>query len=89
MVPLQMGKIPVVVPRQKVFGEHVNDHQLHFCHEVEKRYHNIIVAENVENLKNIILEYDKRTRTMSGNMVNHNEAFNEKLEKTVGEMFGC
>lgn len=30
IMPLQIGKIPVVVPRQKRFEEHVNDHQLVF-----------------------------------------------------------
>ena len=26
-MPLQLGKTPIVVPRQKRYGEHVNDHQ--------------------------------------------------------------
>ena len=30
IIPLQMGKTPIVVPRQKKYGEHVNDHQLKF-----------------------------------------------------------
>ena len=37
IMPLQVGKVPVVVPRQKKYGEHVNDHQLEFAQEVEKR----------------------------------------------------
>ena len=28
IAPLQIGKIPIVVPRQEKYGEHVNDHQL-------------------------------------------------------------
>ena len=28
IMPLQYGKVPVVVPRQKRFNEHVYDHQL-------------------------------------------------------------
>ena len=34
MMPLQMGKIPIVVPRQKKFGEHVNDHQVEFVQKI-------------------------------------------------------
>ncbi|HGR0070221.1 TPA: glycosyltransferase, partial [Streptococcus pneumoniae] len=30
------GKIPIVVPRQKKFEEHVNDHQLEFCNKVKQ-----------------------------------------------------
>ena len=47
VAPLQIGKIPIVVPRQKEFGEHVNDHQLDFCKAVEKRWGNIIVVEDI------------------------------------------
>ncbi len=28
---LQIGKIPIVVPRRKEFDEHVNNHQVTFC----------------------------------------------------------
>ena len=37
IMPLRMGKIPIVVPRQKKFEEHVNDHQLEFCEAVALR----------------------------------------------------
>ena len=30
MMALQRGKIPIVVPRQKRYEEHVNDHQVEF-----------------------------------------------------------
>ena len=50
IMPLQIGKTPIVVPRQKKFDEHVNDHQVDFCKEVEKRMGTIIVVEEVEKL---------------------------------------
>lgn len=37
IMPLQMGKTPVVVPRQAEYGEHVNNHQLEFVENVSKR----------------------------------------------------
>ena len=30
IMPLQIGKTPIVVPRQHKFGEHVNNHQVEF-----------------------------------------------------------
>ena len=45
MSVLQSGKVPIVVPRQKRYGEHVNDHQLTFCREVEKKYGYIKVCD--------------------------------------------
>ena len=37
IMPLQIGKTPIVVPRQHQFNEHVNDHQVEFARNVAKR----------------------------------------------------
>ena len=37
VMPLQIGKTPIVVPRQHQFNEHVNDHQVEFARNVAKR----------------------------------------------------
>lgn len=34
IMPLQIGKTPIVVPRQHQFNEHVNDHQVEFARNV-------------------------------------------------------
>ena len=34
IMPLQIGKTPIVVPRQHRFNEHVNDHQVEFARNV-------------------------------------------------------
>lgn len=83
---MQAGKIPLVVPRQKKFGEHVNDHQLEFCRAVEKRIGNIIVVENIENLKIVISEYEERKENMGTFPGGNNRKFNEGLELLVREI---
>ena len=50
IMPLQVGKVPVVVPRVKELNEHVNDHQLDFAKAVAERQGNIIVVENIDEL---------------------------------------
>ena len=55
IMPLQIGKIPVVVPRQKQFEEHVNDHQLVFAKALAERQGNLIVVEDIAQLKDILL----------------------------------
>ena len=35
IMPLQIGKIPIVVPRQKKYDEHVNNHQVEFSTAVK------------------------------------------------------
>lgn len=87
IMPLQIGKIPVVVPRQKQFGEHVNNHQLEFCKAVEKRQGNIVVVEEIEKLKETILNYESTVYSMNSEMSSNNERFNEELEKIVNKFF--
>lgn len=87
IMPLQIGKIPVVVPRQKLFGEHVNNHQVEFSKAVAERQGNIIVVENIDELANIIAEYDSMIATMSADIRSNNKRFNEEFEKLVRSMY--
>lgn len=86
LAPLQIGKVPIVVPRQKRFGEHVNDHQVEFCRAVQERMGNIILVEDIRRLQNIIDRYEeyKKERRLKG--MNHNKFFNEQLEAIVKGM---
>lgn len=86
MMPLQMGKIPIVVPRQKKFGEHVNDHQVEFIKKISETAA-IIPVYDIDDLKDIIDNYDSlisENVTVSCN----NERFNREFKKIVDLMFG-
>lgn len=83
IAPLAIGKIPVVVPRQKEYDEHVNNHQLEFCTEVEKRMHNIILATTEEEIVDAIVNYKKKVSKMSKGMAGNNAKFNEELRKEI------
>ena len=83
---LQLGKIPVVVPRQKKFGEHVNDHQVKFCNAVANRYGNVIVVEEVSDLRRVLLQYDSIVAVMPVRLVDHNAQFNERFQEIINEL---
>lgn len=87
IMPLQIGKIPIVVPRQKKYNEHVNDHQVEFSKAVAERQGNIIVVENVKDLKKVILGYDKIVSSMPAGLKSNNAVFNKRLENLVGKLF--
>lgn len=87
IMPLQIGKTPIVVPRQKRFGEHVNDHQVEFTCNVANRMGTIIPVENIETLGDIITNYDQIVAGMSRGMSSNNAKFNEELEKLVKELY--
>ena len=86
-MPLQIGKTPIVVPRQKKFDEHVNDHQVEFARNVAKRMGTIIPVEEITKLKDIILSYDKIVETMGHGINSNNVKFCNELDKIVDRMY--
>lgn len=58
-MPLQIGKTPIVVPRQHQFNEHVNDHQVEFARNVAQRMGTIIPVEDINTLGDVITNYDQ------------------------------
>ena len=87
IMPLQIGKIPIVVPRKKEFDEHVNDHQVEFSKAVAERQKNIIVVDIISELGNSISSYGAIVASMSTALHSNNERFNMELEKIVANMF--
>ena len=87
IMPLQVGKIPIVVPRKKEFDEHVNDHQVDFSKAVAERQGNIIVVENIGELAEVLLNYESLVRDTSAALRSNNELFNKELGKLVERMF--
>jgi UDP-N-acetylglucosamine transferase subunit ALG13 len=85
LAPLQLGKIPVVVPRLKSFDEHVNNHQLEFARAVEQRQKNIIVVEKIEDLKDVLQNYDKLISSMKVSHNSNNESFNRQFKELVND----
>ena len=87
IMPLQVGKTPIVVPRKAEFNEHVNDHQVAFSKAVVARMGIIIVVENMDKLGETIKNYDAITCDMGTRLKSNNAKFNTELEKIVDEMF--
>jgi len=87
IMPLQIGKTPIVVPRQRQFNEHVNDHQVEFARNVAQRMGTIIPVEDVRTLGDIITNYDQIVAGMGHGMSSNNARFNEELEKLVEGLY--
>lgn len=85
IMPLQIGKTPIVVPRQYKYDEHVNNHQVKFAREVEKRMGTIIVIEDINDLEKVINHYDQ-IRLKEGQTSN-NAQFCARFEEIVGDIF--
>ena len=75
MSVLAKGKIPIVVPRQKRYDEHVNDHQLEFCKRVSEKYP-ILVVEDIKKLRDFL-----NSEQVNIKLESNNSEFNQNLEK--------
>ncbi len=87
IMALQVGKTPIVVPRQHQFDEHVNDHQVEFARNVAQRMGTIIRVDDIEVLGEIITNYDQIVASMGHGMKSNNEKFNKKLGMLVDKLF--
>lgn len=87
IAPLQIGKTPIVVPRQAAFNEHVNDHQVDFSKAVAERMGTIIPVYDIQDLPQTIKQYDAICAQMGGTMISNNPAFVAGFSKLVEELF--
>lgn len=87
IMPLQIGKTPIVVPRQKKFDEHVNDHQVEFARNVAERMGTIIPVEDTNKLGKVIKNYDTIIANMNNKIMSNNKVFCDDLENIVKDLF--
>ena len=86
IMPLQVYKIPIVVPRKRAFDEHVNDHQVDFCNQVAERQRNIIVVEDICKLGAIVDQYDEIVKVMKNELTSNNELFCREFGRIVDKL---
>lgn len=79
MKAIEIKKVPIVVPRQVKFGEHINDHQVEFSKFVENKNKNIIVVEDINYLKDVISSYYVNVQAKSIQNISNNIEFNSRL----------
>ena len=87
MAPLSLHKIPIVVPRQKKYYEHVNDHQYEFCKVVSERQDNIIVIEDIDDLAYVLNNYNEIIKRKKDNNFRNNDSFSHRLLEEITKLF--
>ena len=85
---LKLNKVPIVVPRQHMFGEHVDDHQLEIGRRLKAERNNIILIEHIDQLGDAIEHYDEITRDMNHTTPDSlNVEFCGEFSKIVNKLF--
>ena len=84
---LQANKIPIVVPRQEKYQEHINNHQVDFVKFIEKKQNNIIPVYDIKILKSKIQNYDEEIKKRHSEELSNNHHFNQKFSEIINDMF--
>lgn len=79
--PLKYGKIPIVVPRNPDFNEHVDNHQILFAKRLEKE-NKIISVYKIDELRNKIKNYKEIVKNFDKHL-NEKDKFIEKFNKLI------
>lgn len=82
MLSLQYGKIPLVLPREKKYNEHVNDHQVDFCKFLSERTNNI---KWIRRPKDLIISISESTLS-NFDFKSNNIKFNDELDRIVSKL---
>ena len=79
LTALSVGQTPVVVPRLRRYGEHVDDHQLQIARELERSGH-VVASVDGEDLCEAI----RRTRAVARPIGARNAALRRAIAEAVG-----
>lgn len=89
MLAMQQNKMPIVVPRQQRYGEHINDHQVDFTKRLEKA-NKVIAIYDIHDLGRCISQYKeicagKFARNLDD--YSNNANFNKQFQDLVDGLF--
>ncbi|MCE4049559.1 glycosyltransferase [Bacillus sp. Au-Bac7] len=79
------NKIPVVVPRQKKYDEHIDNHQLIFAKRLANE-NKIILVEEIDELKSLLSNKDNLHDKYKSKGESNKVAFVERFEKEISSL---
>lgn len=85
MLPWEFGKVPIVVPRNPEFDEHVDNHQILFAKRMEKE-DKIIAVYDIDDLERTISNYYNLCSNININFDNNINKFNDKLISIINNL---
>jgi UDP-N-acetylglucosamine transferase subunit ALG13 len=87
MMPMKLGKVPIVVPRLQRFGEHVNDHQRIFLEEAIKAGIGVLPVYDIIQLESAVSNYNTVASKLSIKLARNNSNFIKNIEEVVEGFF--
>ncbi len=85
MLPFSYGKVPIVVPRQHEFQEHVDNHQVKFTGKLEEQK-KVIAVYDIADLKTKIENYEELCGELSCDFNVNTDNFVAKFEEICNQL---
>jgi len=82
---INYGKVPVVVPRNPDYNEHVDKHQIKFVRKLNDKK-SVIGIENIDDLENILNNYDDIIKGIGSHSESNVDGFNNKLSALIKDI---
>ncbi|MBU3142586.1 PssE/Cps14G family polysaccharide biosynthesis glycosyltransferase [Clostridium sp. CF012] len=79
-LPLKYNKVPIVVPRNPLYKEHVDEHQIKFVKKMESQ-NRIIAVYDIEEIEENIVEYNHSLSKIAISNSSNLDSFIEKIEE--------
>lgn len=76
---IKKGKKVIAVPRLEKYGEHINDHQIEICEELEKEGYILFYKDGIDTLDSLI----KKINNMELKKYNSDNDYINKLRKEI------
>ena len=87
MEVIQLGKVPIVVPRRHELGEHVDNHQLEISRKYKECYNSILLVEQMDQLGEYLEHYDELVKDLNKNgLPSNNAAFCKEFSKIIDQL---
>jgi UDP-N-acetylglucosamine transferase subunit ALG13 len=86
MLALSYQKIPIVVPRQKEFNEHVDNHQVLFTKRLTNE-NKIIAIYDINDIRNALINYEILIESKTISAKNNTTNFIDKMNKLTEKLF--
>lgn len=79
---INYGKIPIVVPRNPKYDEHVDQHQIEFTKKLEEKK-SVLAVYDIKYLDNIIENYDKLSNERKNKENSNSKEFIYKFSNLI------
>jgi UDP-N-acetylglucosamine transferase subunit ALG13 len=85
MLPFRLGKVPVVVPRNPKFNEHVDEHQMLFTKKLQS-FEKVIGIFDIDDIEDVLVNYNQHASKCKVDSNNTLKNFVTAFEKEVLEL---